>query len=204
MAAGDTDVSICSEALILLGQTAITSFDDGTAGAGAASKIYPKVKSSTLGMYPWTFTLAKVQLGQLAAAPTNVWEYAYQLPSQMLTGVPRKVFASDSVGANVIKDYEIQGNQLLTDYTKIFVDFQQTVDEQSMPDYFVKLLTYQMAWHLAIPITDQATMLDTYRTIALGTMAESGRGGYFRTATNIDSAGQSTTVIGDYLLTEVR
>ena len=74
MAAGDTDVSICSEALILLGQTAITSFDDGTAGAGAASKIYPKVKSSTLGMYPWTFTLAKVQLGQLAAAPTNVWE----------------------------------------------------------------------------------------------------------------------------------
>ena len=204
MAAGDTDVSICSEALILLGQTAITSFDDGTAGAGAASKIYPKVKSSTLGMYPWTFTLAKVQLGRLAAAPTNVWEYTYQLPSQMLTGVPRKVFASDSVGANVIKDYVIQGNQLLTDYTKIFVDFQQTVDEQSMPDYFVKLLTYQMAWHLAIPITDQATMLDTYRTIALGTMAESGRGGYFRTATNIDSAGQSTTVIGDYLLTEVR
>jgi hypothetical protein len=122
----------------------------------------------------------------------------------MLTGVPRRVFASDSVGANVIKDYEIQGNQLLTDYTKIYVDFQQTVDEQSMPDYFVKLLTYQMAWHLAIPITDQATMLDTYRTIALGTMAESGRGGYFRTATNIDSAGQSTTVIGDYLLTEVR
>lgn len=204
MAAGDTDVSICSEALILLGQTAITSFDDGTAGAGAASKIYPKVKSSTLGMYPWTFTLAKVQLGQLSATPTNVWQYAYQLPSQMLTGVPRRVFASDNVGATVIKEYEIQGNQLLTDQTKIYVDYQQVVNEQAMPDYFVKLLTYQMAWHLAIPITDQATMLDTYRTIALGPLSESGRGGYFRTATSIDSAGQSTTIIGDYLLTEVR
>ena len=204
MAAGDTDVSICSEALILLGQTAITSFDDGTAGAGAASKIYPKVKSSTLGMYPWTFTLAKVQLGQLSAAPTNVWQYAYQLPSQMLTGVPRRVFASDNVGATVIKEYEIQGNQLLTDQTKIYVDYQQVVNEQAMPYYFVKLLTYQMAWHLAIPITDQATMLDTYRTIALGPLSESGRGGYFRTATSIDSAGQSTTIIGDYLLTEVR
>tara|TARA_R100001126_G_C4857015_1_gene165239 strand:- start:547 stop:1161 length:615 start_codon:yes stop_codon:yes gene_type:complete len=204
MAAGDTDVSICSEALILLGQSAITSFDDGTAGSGEAAKIYPKVKSATLGMYPWTFTLAKVQLSRLADAPTNVWQYAYALPSQMLTGVPRRVFASDSVGATVIKNYEIQGSSLLTDFEKIFVDFQQTVDEQSMPDYFVKLLTYQMAWHLAIPITDQATMLDTYRTIALGTLAESGRGGYFRTATSIDSAGQSTTVIGDYLLTEVR
>ena len=162
MAAGDTDVSICSEALILLGQTAITSFDDGTAGAGAASKIYPKVKSSTLGMYPWTFTLAKVQLGQLSATPTNVWQYAYQLPSQMLTGVPRRVFASDNVGATVIKEYEIQGNQLLTDQTKIYVDYQQVVNEQAMPDYFVKLLTYQMALHVAIPITDHSTILDTY------------------------------------------
>ena len=54
MAAGDTDVSICSEALILLGQTAITSFDDGTAGAGAASKIYPKVKSKE-SLFSWQF-----------------------------------------------------------------------------------------------------------------------------------------------------
>ena len=73
-----------------------------------------------------------------------------------------------------------------------------------MPHYFVKLLTYQMAWHLAIPITDQSTMMETYRTIALGPLSESGRGGFFRTATSIDSAGQSTTIIGDYLLTEVR
>lgn len=204
MAAGDTDVSICSEALILLGQTSITSFDDGTAGAGAASKIYPKVKSSTLGMYPWTFTLAKTQLAQLSDAPTNVWQYAYSLPAQMLTGVPRSVYNSGNVGAAVVKEFEIQGNDLLTDYSTIYVDYQQSINEQAMPHYFVKLLTYQMAWHLAIPITDQSTMMETYRTIALGPLSESGRGGFFRTATSIDSAGQSTTIIGDYLLTEVR
>ena len=204
MAAGDTDESICSEALILLGQTSITSFDDGTAGAGAASKIYPKVKSSTLGMYPWTFTLAKTQLAQLSDAPTNVWQYAYSLPAQMLTGVPRSVYNSGNVGAAVVKEFEIQGNDLLTDYSTIYVDYQQSINEQAMPHYFVKLLTYQMAWHLAIPITDQSTMMETYRTIALGPLSESGRGGFFRTATSIDSAGQSTTIIGDYLLTEVR
>ncbi len=204
MAAGDTDVSICSHALLLLGSSSITSFDDGTAGSGAASKIYPKVKSSTLGMYPWTFTLRKVQLGQLADAPTNVWQHAYQLPADMITGVPRKVFSSGNVGAPVFKDYEIQADQLLTDTATIYVDYQQTVTEPAMPEYFVNLLVYQMAWHLAEPVTDQITKAEYWRGIAMGTVQESGRGGYFRTATNIDSSGQSTQVIGDYLLTSIR
>jgi len=204
MAAGDTDVSICSHALLLLGSSSITSFDDGTAGSGAASKIYPKVKSSTLGMYPWTFTLRKVQLGQLAASPTNVWTYAYQLPADMITGVPRRVFNSGQTGIPVFKDYEIQGDQLLTDQTTIYVDYQQTVAEPAMPEYFVNLLVYQMAWHLAEPVTDQITKAEYWRGIATGSVQESGRGGYFRTATNIDSSGQSTQVIGDYLLTSIR
>ena len=188
MAVGDTDVSICSHALLLLGASSITSFDDGTAGSGAASKIYPKVKSTTLGMYPWTFTLTKTQLGQLSQSPTNVWKYAYALPSQMVTGVPRHVFPSNGTGIDVIKEFEIQGN----------------VKEPSMPEYFVQLLVYQMAWHLAEPITDQQSKAEYWRQVALGPVIESGRGGYFRTATAIDSSGQSTTVIGDYLLTEVR
>jgi len=204
MAAGDTDVSICSHALLLLGSSSITSFDDGTAGSGAASTIYPKVKSATLGMYPWTFTLRKVQLPKLTDAPTNVWSNAFQLPANMITGVPRRVFNSGSVGIAVFKDYEIQADQLLTEATTIYVDYQQTVTEPAMPEYFVNLLVYQMAWHLAEPVTDQITKAEYWRGIATGMAQESGRGGYFRTATSIDSSGQSTQVIGDYLLTAVR
>jgi hypothetical protein len=155
-------------------------------------------------MYPWTFSLRKTQLAQLSASPTNVWTYAYQLPTDMVTGVPRKVFNSGSTGIPVFKDYEIQADQLLTDSATIYVDYQQTVDEVSMPEYFVNLLVYQMAWHLAEPVTDQITKAEYWRGIATGLAGESGRGGYFRTATNIDSSGQSTQVIGDYLLTSVR
>ena len=73
-----------------------------------------------------------------------------------------------------------------------------------MPSYFVQMLVYQMAWHLAEPVTDQTTKSDYWKTVALGTPAENMRGGYFRQAINIDGAGQSKTVIADYLLTEVR
>tara|TARA_R100000231_G_scaffold28871_3_gene25651 strand:+ start:1094 stop:1711 length:618 start_codon:yes stop_codon:yes gene_type:complete len=205
MASGDTDVSICSQALLLLGANEITSFSDGTAPSAICNKLYPRVKSQTLGMYPWSFTLKKSQLSQLSSTPTNVYSKEYQLPTDMFLGVPRAVFASTSTG-NLprITDYEIQGDKLLTNETTIVIDYQQLVAESAMPSYFVQMLVYQMAWHLAEPVTDQTTKSDYWKTVALGTPAENMRGGYFRQAINIDGAGQSKTVIADYLLTEVR
>ena len=61
-----------------------------------------------------------------------------------------------------------------------------------------------MAWHLAEVITDQITKADYWRNIALGTINEGFRGGYFRQAASIDSGGQTPSVVGDYLLTEIR
>tara|TARA_Y100001937_G_C7078944_1_gene311962 strand:- start:307 stop:924 length:618 start_codon:yes stop_codon:yes gene_type:complete len=205
MASGDTDVSICSQALLLLGANEITSFSDGTAPSAICNKLYPRVKSQTLGMYPWSFTLKKTQLGQLTSTPTNVYSKEYQLPTDMFLGVPRAVYASLSTGnLPKITDYEIQGDKLLTNETTIVIDYQQLVAEAAMPSYFVQMMIYQMAWHLAEPVTDQTTKSDYWKTVALGTPSENMRGGYFRQAINIDGAGQSKTVIADYLLTEVR
>ena len=95
-------------------------------------------------MYPWSFTLQKVQLNRLTSTPNSTWQYEYTLPTSMLTGVPRKVMASSSIGAPMIKDYEIQGAKLLTDQTTIFIDFQGDVAEGSLPTYFVDFLIYQL------------------------------------------------------------
>ncbi|HAI44822.1 MAG TPA: hypothetical protein DCM40_45410, partial [Maribacter sp.] len=154
MASGDTDVSICSQALLLLGANEITSFSDGTAPSAICNKLYPRVKSQTLGMYPWSFTLKKTQLGQLTSTPTNVYSKEYQLPTDMFLGVPRAVYASLSTGnLPKITDYEIQGDKLLTNETTIVIDYQQLVAESAMPSYFVQMMIYQMAWHLAEPVT---------------------------------------------------
>jgi len=205
MAEGDTDVSICSQALLLLGANQITSFADGTAPSSVCSVLYPRVKSQTMGMYPWSFSLTKTTLGRLSSTPTNVYLYEYQLPSDMFLGVPRAVYASTSTGnLPKITEYEIQGDKILTNETTVVLDYQKLVSEADMPSYFVQMLVYQMAWHLAEPVTDQITKADYWKTVALGTPSENMRGGYFRQAINIDGAGQSKTVIADYLLTEVR
>jgi hypothetical protein len=65
MAAGDTGVRICSDALLLLGARAITSFNDGTDASSVCDRLYPNVRDSTLMMYRWSFSMKKIALAQL-------------------------------------------------------------------------------------------------------------------------------------------
>lgn len=175
MAAGDTGVSICSDALMMLGAKPITSFNDGTDRASVCDRLYPDVRDSTLSMYRWSFSMKKIGLAQLVTSPVSFWQYAYQLPGDRLS-TPIKVFHLSNQGSPIQKDWEIQGDQLLTNLTSIFIDYQFQTPEYAMPQYFVQLLKYQMAWHLAEPVTEQADKSALWRRVALGDPAENGRG----------------------------
>jgi hypothetical protein len=205
MAINDTDVSICSHALNLLGENTISSFSDGSTQAGICEAIYPDVRAMMLGMAPWSFSIKKSDLQRSATAPINEWNYAYPMASDSLTGVPRAVFASSAVGAQpVTGGWEIYERAVLTDYEEITIDYQAIPLEQEMPSYFIQLLKYAMAWHLAEPVTDQISKAVHWERITIGTQSDGGRGGYFRQASNIDGQGKATQFIGDYPLVSVR
>ena len=84
-----------------------------------------------------------------------------------------------------IQSYEIiytnSGPAIATHEETIFVDYvSSVVSEGVMPSYFVQLLVYMLAWHMAEPVTDQITKSDYWRKITVGTATENGRGGYLR------------------------
>lgn len=203
MAAGDTGVSICSDALILLGAKPISSFNDGTDEANSCDRLYPDIRDSVLSMYPWSFAYKKVRLSRLITTPVSEWKYEYQLPGDRL-GNPRALFESNESMARPVKEWEIQGDKVITNYETVYIDYPYQAPEFAMPQYFVQLLKYMMAWHLSMPITEQEAKAQYWQTVAVGTPAENGRGGYFRTATNIDGQGQPPQVIEDYSLVAVR
>jgi hypothetical protein len=203
MAAGDTAVSICSDALILLGAKPISSFNDATDEANTSDRLYPDIRDALLTQYPWSFTLKKTQISRLITAPTSAWKYQYQLPGDRLSSV-RSVRASASPNAPVYKDWEIQGDRLLTNLDAVFIDYQFQTPEFAMPPYFVQLLKYHLAWHLAMPITEQIDRAQYWQGVAVGGPGENGRGGYLRTAMNIDGQGQAMQVIEDFTLVAVR
>ena len=204
MASGDTKLSICSDALIMLGESPLTSFSGTDAGV-VCDRLYDDIKKMTLAMYPWSFTISKLQLSK-GTAPVNEYKYAYNLPTnlQRISGV-RAVFNSAQVGAQPIQGgWEILGKTLITNQETIVIDFQVEPEDFDLPSYFVQLLKYMMTWHIAETVTDQITKAEYWRQIAVGTVAENMRGGYFRVAANIDGSTKQNEVFADYSLIGVR
>jgi hypothetical protein len=203
MAAGDTDIRICSDALLMLGGKAISSFNEGTSASNTCDRLYPGVKYSTLQAYPWSFSFKKVQLAQTINTPINQYRYEYQLPSDRL-GAIRRAYNSKAIGVGTFNDWVIQGDKLLTNEITVVIDYQYAPTESEMPAYFVQLLKYMMAWHLADPITDQVSKTQYWQQVAVGSPGENNRGGYFRTAMVVDGQGNTTQSFEDFSLIEVR
>lgn len=203
MAAGDTALKVCSDALLLLGARPISSFNEGTDSSNLCDRLYTDIKRSTLQMYPWSFSMKKVQLARTVNTPVNEYKYEYVLPSDML-GAIRKAYSSNAVGVDSFSDWVIQGDKLLASTEAVYIDYQYLVGEDKMPSYFIQLLKYMMAWHLAGPITDQESKLQYWQTVAVGSPGENNRGGFFRTASVIDGQGNTTQSFEDYSLIAVR
>lgn len=203
MASGDTDLKVCSDALLMLGAKSISSFNEGTDASNICDRIYPDLKKSTLQSYPWSFTFKKVQLAQTINTPVNQYRYEYQLPSDRL-GTIRRAYNSTQVGARTFTDWVIQGDKLLTNELAVVIDYQYLPTESEMPSYFIQLLKYMMAWHLADPITDQISKTQYWQNIATGGPVENNRGGFFRTAMVIDGQGNTTQSFEDFSLIAVR
>ena len=204
MAAGDTSLSICSDALILLGAAPISSFTEGSDAAQACDRLYPNVRDTILSNYLWSWSVKKEQLGRLSFVPVDEWKYAYQLPGDMLSGVIA-LFQSSGTGQSPVRyGWEIYGDQVYTNFEQVFIDYQGTVNESKMPPYFVELLTTALAARIAFVITDQISKADYFRALTYGSPSDSGRGGLMREAMNVDSRGKPPQVIEDYSLIDVR
>jgi hypothetical protein len=203
MAAGDTALSICSDALLMLGAKGISSFTEGTDESSVSDRLYPNIRDQALMMYPWSFAIQKTQLAQLVTTPVSEYAYEYQLPSDRL-GSPRAVYDTAAQNVRPRTDYRIMGGKLLTNSEIVYIDYQYSVPETEMPIWFVQLLKYLMSWHLAIPITDQVDKAGYWQTIAVGTPGDNGRGGFMRSCMNMDGMNQPNNSINDFSLIAVR
>ena len=204
MASGDTKLTICNDALIMIGANELTSFADGTDAAKICDRLYDNVKDQVLSAYPWTFSLKKVQLSRLVDAPNSEWSYAYQIPGDALGNGIKAVRATSAVSAPLSTDWEIQGNQLLTDLSAVWCDYQYQVAESAMPTYFVLLLKNAVAAEIALPMTGSQSMADRFEVRTYGSASENRRGGMMRSAMNTDGIGQPAQAIADFPLINAR
>jgi hypothetical protein len=203
MAAGDTKLSICSDALIMLGANPLSSFTVGTDDAQVADRLYDDVRDTLLMQYPYSWSIKKVKLARLVQTPINEWKYIYQLPGNLL-GNPKAVFNVNSVGATPQRDFEIYGDGLNTNYENVWIDYQYRPEPFEFPPYFVRLLKTALAAEFAEPVTDQITKADYFHNRAYGAPSENMRGGLVRVAINIDGADRPAQQIQEFPISDIR
>ena len=198
-----TDTSICSGALTLLGIETIDSLTEETENAETCAQIYAVTRDALISEYPWRFAIEKAQLSRLVDAPENEWKFAFQLPSTIVGG-PHAVFDSGVQGAPIVKNWELFGDKLFSNYEALWVDFRVSANESKFPHYFTQLMVYEMAWKLADAVTEDMEKTKLWFKVARGDSEEGGKGGYYRTATQADAFGNTGSVIRDHTLIQAR
>jgi hypothetical protein len=200
---GTTDVKICARALVNIGMSPIDNLEGDDDVTLACSLLYPMVKKEVLCAYPWWASKGKKQLGRLTNTPTNEYRYGFQLPSGRISG-PLAIYNSGDVGAQPIKEWDIQGDVVLSDQPALWGDFQFDIDESRFPPYIENLTIYILSARLAESLTDDSSKADKYDFIAFGTPGEKRWGGYFEIARSIDSRFRPNQSIKGFSLVDAR
>lgn len=156
-----TYIDLCSLALIKLGASGISSFDDGTVEAQVASAIYPIVKDSLLSVHPWNFATAQKVIPKLSQRPVADYQNAFQLPPDCL-----RVLSAGSSGRGRGLTYKIHGRQVLTDFDDVTITYIYRAPEAVYPPFFNLALIARLAAEFCIPLTDSTSRWEGMQKVA--------------------------------------
>lgn len=182
-----TSLSICSNALILIGDSPITSFTGPGAGAQAANALWTDTYRASLAEHAWTFAREEVYLSRLSATPDNKtgYQYAFQTPPGYI-----RLWAQMPYGT-----YKLVGPLLYSNFDSILARYIYEVDVDRLPSHFIKALEYRLASDFAMPVTQNITNAEFY---------EKKFGVQLGRARTIDSQSEPQEPIGHQPFTEVR
>jgi hypothetical protein len=182
-----TEYNICSQALALLGEGAITNFT-ASDKAVVCGVLYPNFMKHLLSMHPWRFNRKKSASLTATTAPTFGYEYAFTLPSDLLAIV--HAFDSTATEVKPQERYERFGAVIHTAFTPCYLDYLYDIDEDLWPFWFVEFAATAFAARIAIPVTEDPARAELYNTIAFGTPSENNEGGLYRACKKLDSKQQ--------------
>ncbi len=155
------DVALCSRALIRIGASPITSFDDGTAESEIAGALFGSTRDALLSAYPWTFASGQVALSQLETPPLADYAFAFGLPTDFL----RAISAGSSTKGRGL-NYRIARGALHTNASAAILTYIFRPDESEFPPYFDQALIARLSAEFTIPVTENTSRAELSFRIA--------------------------------------
>lgn len=165
-----TAVSICANALLMLGQRPISSFDEAEENDQAllASNLWPTVRDYVLRSHPWNCAIKRVSLAADVTAPAFDYTYQFTLPGDYL-----RALSVGQEGSGVA--YKIEGGKLLSDEAPAQLRYIFRNETPATYDgMLVMALTAAMRCAFAYPTT-QSTSLEAQIDAVLRPMLQQAR-----------------------------
>lgn len=150
-----TDVEICSNALILIGDKPISTFASAQGPrADVASNLYTNLRDATLRMHPWNSSRKRVSLAPLVTTPAFEWAYQFQLPADFI-----RLVQIGELGETIY--YEIEDGKLLSNETEIKLKYiYRNEVVASYDSLFTQTLIAHCAWAFAYPLAKSQALRD--------------------------------------------
>lgn len=184
-----SEVQICSNALLLLGDKPINSFDEDFDRAVIASNLWDNSRQAVLRSHPWNCAKARVALAPDTETPEFDWTYQFTLPANCL----RVLFVGED-GAP--EDYVIEGRKILCDSNPLYLTYlYDNEDVASWDSMLVEAMQRYMAFSMAYPITKSATLRDSFFQEYSNLL---------KAARSVDGQEEPPETAGDFPLIDVR
>jgi hypothetical protein len=185
-----SSIELCSSALIKLGAEDISSFDDRSAEARVASRLYPLTRDALLSTHPWSFATRQTELARLTQGPTSDFAHAYQLPNDFL-----KSLSAGNGGRGRGLVFQIANRQLHTDAESVVLAYVFRPSEGDFPAYFNAALVARLAAEFCLPVTENSARAERLARLADAEL---------KVARLVDSQQDTPPRVEDFTLIEAR
>ena len=199
MATVNSKEDVASIALSLLALPSISAFTENT----TVAQTYEPYVAGFMGAHMWDFLKITVQLAMDSTPPLVKWRDAYPLPADMI-GNPLNLHINTGQYGRSLVDFEMFADAVHCNQDFLYLTYRQRKVEAKWPAYFVNFVALALAARWANPLREDKDLREQLHRDAFGLKDEAGRGGFFRTARQLDSSGAGLNVIEDNTLIAAR
>ena len=160
-------IDIAQQAMVLVGLQPLTSFDDKTDEALSANLLYETVVKDCLSQHTWNFATGQKALNRLADTPVDIWDAAYQLPTDVEPLIVQTLTNDDvTVQYDRYEDKVYTLDAEVSSEDTLVATYQFRADEDAWPPYFVMYVVYRLASTFALSIIRKGDIAQSLSQLA--------------------------------------
>lgn len=152
-----SSVSVCSNALVMLGGAPFSSFEESKPHVRIAANLYPTVRDDILRLHPWNCATDRVILAPMSGVPPFDFAHQFQLPGDWL-----RTLQVGEKGASI--EYRSERRRLLANVTALpLVYCFRNTEEDTWSTNLIHVMELAMAAKMAYAVTSSSAVRDSYR-----------------------------------------